>query len=189
MNTVICKAIKKKAVLQFNYHGTLRIVEPQCHGVSTTGKEVLRGFQVKDRGQPSKPASERLFEVSKISDLKETDKLFLKPGPHYTPNDKAMASVHCCLESRKTTKAGQANITVSLPSGLIREAKQIAGEEQTSMSNILADALKQWVTSLKKRKQAARRHQNLMRRAFNLGTHGKTTWTRDELHARRVSRH
>jgi hypothetical protein len=106
MNTAICKAIKKKALLQFNYHGTLRIVEPQCHGVSTAGKEVLRGFQIKDRGQPNKPATERLFEVSKIIDLQETGGRFSKPGPHYTPNDKAMTGVHCCLGRQKTTMPG-----------------------------------------------------------------------------------
>jgi hypothetical protein len=47
MNAAICAAIKKKAVIQFNYKGSLRIVEPQCHGTSTAGNEVLRGFQTK----------------------------------------------------------------------------------------------------------------------------------------------
>jgi hypothetical protein len=189
MNTAICKAIKKKAVIQFRYHEDLRTVEPQCHGISTAGKEVLRGFQIKNHGKPSESATNRLFEVSKISDLKETGELFLKPGPHYNPNDKAMAYVHCCLEQNKTTKSGRSNVIVSLSKELIREAKDMAVDQQISLSSILADALEQRVRSFKKRKQAARRQKNLMRRGLNLGTRGKATWTRDELHARRIYRH
>jgi hypothetical protein len=38
MNRAICEAIRKKAVIQFKYgDGEVRIVEPQCHGISTTG--------------------------------------------------------------------------------------------------------------------------------------------------------
>jgi hypothetical protein len=96
-NTGICKAIKKKAVLQFNYEGELRIVEPQCHGISTAGKEVIRGFQVAGRSRSRKPIAEKLFEISKISELKETGDTFSSPGPHYNPNDQAMAYVHCHL--------------------------------------------------------------------------------------------
>ncbi len=97
MNAAICEAIKKKAVLQFNYKGSLRIVEPQCHGTSTAGNEVLRGFQTKNYSKPSESPSNKLFEVSKISGLKQTGETFSKPGPHYNPNDKAMGYVHCHL--------------------------------------------------------------------------------------------
>jgi hypothetical protein len=96
-NLALCEAIEKKAVIEFNYKGTLRIVEPQCHGTSTAGNEVLRGFQTKNYGKPSESPSNKLFEVSKISGLKQTGKTFSKPGPHYNPNDKAMSYVHCHL--------------------------------------------------------------------------------------------
>ena len=101
MNPVICKAIKNKAVLKFKYRNDLRIAEPQCHGISAAGKEVLRGFQKKNHSKPDQPPVERLFEVSKISDLTTTGKTFSKPGPNYNPNDKAMAFVHCRLEEDK----------------------------------------------------------------------------------------
>ena len=97
MNAAICEAIKKKAVIQFNYRGSLRIVEPQCHGTSTAGNEVLRGFQTKNYSKLSESPSNKLFDVSKISGLKQTGETFLKPGPHYNPNDKAMGYIHCHL--------------------------------------------------------------------------------------------
>jgi hypothetical protein len=96
-NLAICEAIEKKAVIEFNYNGSLRTVEPQCHGTSTAGNEVLRGFQIKNHHNPSESPSNKLFEVSKISVLKKTAKTFSKPGPHYNPNDKAMSYVHCHL--------------------------------------------------------------------------------------------
>jgi hypothetical protein len=96
-NRAICEAIKKKAVIQFNYEGKLRIVEPQCHGISTAGKEVIRGFQTGGQSRSRGLAAEKLFELSKISDLKETGETFLTPGPHYNPRDKAMVYVHCHL--------------------------------------------------------------------------------------------
>ena len=45
MNTAICAAIKNRAVVEFYYNGGLRTVEPHCHGISTAGNEVLRGYQ------------------------------------------------------------------------------------------------------------------------------------------------
>jgi hypothetical protein len=96
-NVAICEAIAKKAVIEFSYSGSLRMVEPQCHGTSTAENEVLRGFQVKNYSKPSESPSNKLFEVSKISGLKQTGKTFSKPGPNYNPNDKAMGYVHCHL--------------------------------------------------------------------------------------------
>jgi len=97
LNTAICQAIKKKRVIQFTYTGELRIVEPQCHGMSTAGKEVMRGFQTGGSSRSSRSIAEKLFEVSKISELSETGDTFSRPGPHYNPNDQGMIYVHCRL--------------------------------------------------------------------------------------------
>jgi len=96
-NTAICKAIQNKAVIQFNYEGKLRIVEPQCHGISTAGKEVVRGFQTGGHSRSRRSIAEKLFEVAKISEIKETGDTFSHPGPHYNADDQAMAYVHCHL--------------------------------------------------------------------------------------------
>jgi hypothetical protein len=103
MNKAICKAIRKRAVIQFRYDGDkVRVVEPQCHGISTTGKEVFRGYQTSGYSESRQTRAEKLFEVSKVSALKETGENFSDPGPHFNPDDKAMAYVHCCLEVNET---------------------------------------------------------------------------------------
>ena len=96
-NSVICEAIRKKAVIQFDYHGITRAVEPQSHGISTAGNEVIRGIQINPRSTSGKPIEGRLYMVSEMSDLKQTNETFLTPGPHFNPNDKGMSYVHCSL--------------------------------------------------------------------------------------------
>ena len=97
----ICKAIRKKAVIQFDYDGTARIVEPQAHGISLAGNEVIRCVQKSPSGPSGKSIEGKLYSASKISDLKNTGQSFLKPGAHFNPDDKAMIYVHCHLEEGK----------------------------------------------------------------------------------------
>jgi hypothetical protein len=97
MNTAICDAIKKKAVITFEYNGSLRIVEPQCHGISSAGNEILRGVQINGGKRSVESIVGKLFDVSKMSNLREAGRNFLDPAPNHNPNDKAMKLVHCCL--------------------------------------------------------------------------------------------
>jgi hypothetical protein len=96
MNKAICSAIDKKAVIAFEYNGSLRIVEPQCHGISSAGHEVLRAVEINGDSRSTKIGG-KLFTVSKMSALRETGRNFLNPAPNHNPNDKAMKLVHCCL--------------------------------------------------------------------------------------------
>jgi hypothetical protein len=97
MNTQICKAIKDKAIIQFDYHSETRIVEPHCHGVTSKGNEVLRGYQVGGGSVSGNPSPWRLFIVEDIINFKITDKTFDEPRPGYNPDDKGMARICCCL--------------------------------------------------------------------------------------------
>jgi hypothetical protein len=97
LNKAVCKAIEKKAVIQFEYHGTIRTIEPQSHGISSAGNEVIRAVQTNPRNQTGKSIEGRLFEVSEMLGLKETGEHFINPGPHYNPDDKGMIYVHCHL--------------------------------------------------------------------------------------------
>ncbi|MFQ5852848.1 MAG: type II toxin-antitoxin system CcdA family antitoxin [Candidatus Binatia bacterium] len=76
------------------------------------------------------------------------------------------------------------NVTLSIPKNLLREAKHLAVDRGTSLSGLLVDALRERVRRSRERRQAARRQRLLMRQGLNLGTKGKATWTRDDLHAR-----
>ena len=95
MNTAICDAISKRAVIQFYYDGGTRTVEPHCHGTSTAGNEVLRGYQSGGYSESGKQVEWKLFDVSKISSLSQTGNTFPQNRPFYNPTDKAMSVVHC----------------------------------------------------------------------------------------------
>ena len=69
MNQQICAAIKSKHHLVFNFDGLPREIEPHAHGISSTGKEVVRGFQT--AGQSSSgPLGWRLWDVAKMKSLR-----------------------------------------------------------------------------------------------------------------------
>ena len=95
MNTAICAAIENRAVVQFNYDGGLRTVEPHCHGISTAGNEVLRGFQTGGYSKSGNPVEWKLFMVADISELRQTGATFSLNRPGYNPNDRGMTLVHC----------------------------------------------------------------------------------------------
>ena len=93
MNThPIDRAIREKRRLRFTYHGTPRLVEPQCHGLGHRGTELLRAHQLGGGTQ-----AEPLFDVSKISDLEILDERFQRPGPNYKRDDSAMREILCQL--------------------------------------------------------------------------------------------
>jgi hypothetical protein len=79
------------------YDNNVRIVEPQCHGISTTGKEVLRGIQTGGVSKSGFTSFGRLFDVGKMSGLVETGSVFAGPGPGFNPNDHGMIFIHCHL--------------------------------------------------------------------------------------------
>lgn len=76
------------------------------------------------------------------------------------------------------------NITLALRKEILRKAKAIAAKEGTSLSGLLANALEELVAREEGYSAARRRHLRALDAAHNLGTKGKRTWTRDELHER-----
>lgn len=76
------------------------------------------------------------------------------------------------------------NITLSIPKDTLRRIKHIALEKQTSVSGLMVEMLEDLVRREDAYVQARERHLALLQKGFNLGTHGKITWTRDELHER-----
>src|SRR4051794_17155342 len=95
MTQTICQAIATRAVVEFSYDGGSRTVEPHCHGVSTAGNEVLRGYQTAGYSESGNPIAWKLFDVSKIEGLSVTNRTFDQNRPGYNPDDKAMTTVHC----------------------------------------------------------------------------------------------
>ena len=95
MNRSICEAVRVKAVVRFSYGGVLRSVEPHCHGISSAGSEVLRGYQTGGYSGAGNPVGWRLFEVAKISGFGQSGQMFSSARPAYNPYDRGMVSVHC----------------------------------------------------------------------------------------------
>lgn len=76
------------------------------------------------------------------------------------------------------------NITLSLPEELLRQAKVIAIKRDTSVSRMVADTLKEIVERETGYERARERSLARLEQGFHLGTGGKASWTRDELHER-----
>ena len=76
------------------------------------------------------------------------------------------------------------NITLRLPRDLLRRVKRLAVERETSVSSLISEALAR-LTGEDRRYAAARnRALAALRSPGSLGTRGRRTWSRDELHAR-----
>jgi len=97
MNTTICRAIQERQLVQFYYDGGHRLVEPHCYGESKDGNELLRAYQISGHSKSGRSEGWKLFRVDELSSLRIIDRSFSGPRPQYNPNDKAMASVYCCL--------------------------------------------------------------------------------------------
>lgn len=95
MNVRICNAIRDRKIIRFSYSGGFRNVEPFCHGISTVGNDVLRGWQIGGYSESGKPQGWKLFRMDAISNLTITDEAFEGRRPRYNPNDSAMTTIYC----------------------------------------------------------------------------------------------
>lgn len=74
------------------------------------------------------------------------------------------------------------NVTLKLDSEIIKEARILAAERGSSMSQLLADKLKELVTEVREYERAQKRAAARLRAGFDLGW--KRPSSRDELHER-----
>lgn len=98
---LIISAIRRKAVLKFSYNGKLRTVEPQTYGLSTTGREVLRAYERPATNGAKRSGMAKLFDLNKISELRESGQTFQKALPADNPDDSAMAEIFATLPRPK----------------------------------------------------------------------------------------
>lgn len=82
-------------MITFDYDGGRRTVEPHCHGVSTAGNEVLRGYQTDGHSRSGRSIDWKLFDVSKMLLVHVTEETFPTNRPDYNPRDQHMDVVHC----------------------------------------------------------------------------------------------
>ena len=94
----ICEAIAGRVILEFDYDRRRRVVQPYCHGVTTTGQETLRAVQIGGETRSGGFGYGKLFAVAKMRNLRLTDRSFVPDDPDYNPDDSAMAEIHCRVE-------------------------------------------------------------------------------------------
>ncbi len=76
------------------------------------------------------------------------------------------------------------NITLSLPKRLLKRLKVLAAEQETSVSAIMERLLAQYAAQHEAYLRARQDHKALMDQGFDLGSQGKRTWSREEIHER-----
>lgn len=77
-----------------------------------------------------------------------------------------------------------ANVTLSLPDDLLREARHLAVDEGVSLSRFVAMSLEQRVEAVRGYRAARDRQLLLLDQGLDLGTNGAATWSRESLHER-----
>jgi hypothetical protein len=73
---------------------------------------------------------------------------------------------------------------LSLPRELLRRVKRLAADRDTSVSALMTEALTRVADEDRRYAAARRRALAAMQSATSLGTGGRRTWTRDDLHER-----
>jgi len=76
------------------------------------------------------------------------------------------------------------NVTLSIPKSILRKAKILAIQKNTSLSGLLTQTLLELVSRQEAYDQARQRNLVLLKSGFDLGTQGKITWKREDLHER-----
>ncbi len=76
------------------------------------------------------------------------------------------------------------NITLALPKDLLRKIKVIAAQRGTSVSALMRASLEELASREDSYAAARERHLAWLEHGADLGTGGKITWTRDDLHER-----
>jgi hypothetical protein len=76
------------------------------------------------------------------------------------------------------------NITLSLPRELLKRVKRLAADRDTSVSGLMTEALTRLTNETRRYSAARRRSLLALQSSRSLGTDGRATWSRDELHER-----
>ena len=76
------------------------------------------------------------------------------------------------------------NVTLAIPKDILRKAKILAVQKNTSLSGLLTQTLKDLVMHQQAYEQARQHNLALLKSGLDLGTRGNIPWKREELHER-----
>lgn len=77
------------------------------------------------------------------------------------------------------------NVTIVLPTSLLRKAKILAAQEDKSISELLRESIEDKVRSVSGYREAKNRQLRSLRKGLSLGTNGAMQHSREELHERK----
>lgn len=76
------------------------------------------------------------------------------------------------------------NITLSLRKDLLRKVKHLAIDQHTSVTRLVTGTLEEMVGRAEAYERARQEHLAMLEEAFDLGTRGSISWSRESLHER-----
>lgn len=76
------------------------------------------------------------------------------------------------------------NVTLSVPKEILGKIKVIAAKRGTSITSLITSMMEDLVNKEEGYETARRRHLAALKSGFDLGTKGRASWKRDELHDR-----
>jgi hypothetical protein len=76
------------------------------------------------------------------------------------------------------------NITLSVPRKLLKQVKRVAADRDTSVSALMTEALARLADEDRRYAAARKRALVALGSPRSLGTRGRRTWSREELHER-----
>lgn len=97
VNQAIINAIQNCEQLTFNYDGILRVVEPHTYGITATGKESIRAYQIQGGHMSGHNESWHLFTVSKMLGVRGTGVKFSGVRQGYKRQDSVMQRIYAQL--------------------------------------------------------------------------------------------
>lgn len=96
MNTTICDAIRDGEIVEFDYDGMVRIVEPFVYGLNTAGVQVLKGYQIGGyQKELDNSYSWVTFEVDQIGTIKFIGKKFTTRRDGYEKQSEDIGTLYC----------------------------------------------------------------------------------------------
>jgi len=94
MKNEIVTAIETQKLIEFDYEGEKRIVEPHCYGITTAGHEGLRAYQVGGYSSSGKMGW-KLYDMSKARNIILLDEVSNVPRSGYKKGDQVMKQIYC----------------------------------------------------------------------------------------------
>lgn len=76
------------------------------------------------------------------------------------------------------------NVTLAIPKDVLRKAKILAVQKNTSLSALLTQTLENLVAHQEAYEQARQHNLAILKSGYDLGTRGEIIWKRDEIHER-----